>query len=93
MTEPSKSIPVTELSQDTAAVLDQLRTSKRPVIITRRGEAAAVLLSVETYQRAQSERELLYLLARGEQEIAAGKGHDLDAIIAEADALLSEDQS
>ncbi len=34
--------------------------------------------------------ELLRLLARGEKEIEAGKGRGLDAVFAEADALLRE---
>ena len=82
-------IPVTDLRQDAAAALKQLRTSKQPVIITQRGRAAAVLLSMEEYERAEHERQLLHLLARGEQEIAAGKGFDLDAVLAEADAVLA----
>ncbi|MCX5646051.1 MAG: hypothetical protein NTZ17_15435 [Phycisphaerae bacterium] len=40
----------------------------------------------------QHELELLRLLARGEKEIEAGKGHDLDTVLAEADALLEEMQ-
>lgn len=84
-------IPVTDLRQDAAAALKRLRTSKQPVVITQRGRATAVLLSMEAYERGEHERELLYLLARGEQEIAAGKGVDLDAVLAEADALLTDD--
>jgi len=81
-------IPVTDLRQDAAAALKRLRASKQPLVITQRGRAAAVLLSLDEYERGEHERQLLRLLARGEQEIAAGKGHDLDAVLAEADALL-----
>ena len=83
-------IPVTDLRQDAAAALKRLRTSKQPVVITQRGRAAAVLLSMEEYERGEHERQLLHLLARGEQEIAAGKGFDLDAVLAEADAVLAD---
>ena len=82
-------IPVTDLRQDAAAALKQLRISKQPVVITQRGRAAAVLMSMEEYERGEHERQLLHLLARGEQEIAAGKGFDLDAVLAEADAVLT----
>ena len=84
-------IPVTDLRQDAASVLRRLRSSKHPVVITQRGRAAAVLLSTEAYERAEHDLQLLRLLARGDKEIAAGKGFDLDAILADADALLSED--
>jgi prevent-host-death family protein len=85
-------IPVTDLRQDAAAVLRRVRDSREPLIITQRGRAAAVILSVEEYERENSERQILRLLAGGEKEIAAGKGFDLDAVLAEADALLAEDQ-
>jgi hypothetical protein len=50
------------------------------------------MLSVEAYERGEHEREILLLLARGEQEIAAGKGDDLESVFAEADALLREEE-
>jgi len=82
-------IPITDLRQDAAAALKRVQASKQPVVITQRGRAAAVLLSVEAYQRSEHELQLLRLIARGEQEIAAGKGFDLDSVLAEADALLA----
>ena len=85
-------IPVTDLRQDAAAALRRVRASKKPLVITQRGRAAAVMLSVQAYERSEHERQILRLLARGEREIARGKGHDLYAVLAEADDLLSEDE-
>ena len=82
-------IPVTDLRQDASAVLKRVRTSKDPLIITQRGRAAAVMLSVSAYERSEQERQILELLARGEKEIAAGKGYDLDDVLAEADTRLA----
>jgi prevent-host-death family protein len=86
-------IPISDLRQDAAKVLKLVRKSKEPLVITQRGRAAAVMLSVEAYERSEHDRELLRLLAKGEKEIEAGEGHDLDAILAEADALLTENLS
>jgi prevent-host-death family protein len=85
-------LPVTDLRQDAAAALKRLRALKQPLVITQRGRAAAVMLSIEAYERAEHERRLLKALARGEREIAAGKGHDLRSVLAEADALLADDE-
>jgi prevent-host-death family protein len=82
-------IPVTDLRQDAAAALKRVRASKQALVITQRGRAAAVMVSVETYERAEHERQILLLLARGEREIRAGKGHDLDEVLTEADRLLA----
>lgn len=82
-------MPVTDLRQDAAAALRRVRASKEPLVITQRGRAAAVMLSVEAYERGEHERQLLRLLARGEKEIAAAQGYDLDDVLEEADALLA----
>ncbi len=82
-------IPVTDLRQDAAAALERVRASKQPLVITQRGRAAAVMLSIEVYERAEHERQILRLLARGEREIAAAKGYELHEVLAEADRLLA----
>jgi prevent-host-death family protein len=83
-------IPITDLRQDAAAVLARVRKSAQPVVITQRGRAAAVMVSAESYERAESERQILKLLARGEREIAKGKGYDLDSVLKDADEVLAE---
>lgn len=82
-------IPVSDLRQDAARVLNQVKESSAPVFITQRGRAAAVLMSLDVFEQFESDRELVLLLARGEREIAAGIGHRLDQVLAEADSLLS----
>jgi prevent-host-death family protein len=84
-------IPVSDLRQDAALVLKNVNKSKQPLVITQRGRATAVLMSLEAYERSEAEREILLLLARGEKEITAEVGYPLDDVLAEADALLSED--
>jgi len=81
-------MPVTDLRQDAAAALKRLRATKKPVVITQRGRAAAVIMSIDEYEQGEHERQLLRLLAGGEKEIAAGEGFDLDSVLAEADAIL-----
>ena len=83
-------IPVSDLRKDAARVLKDVKKSSEPVFITQRGRATAVLMSLDTYERSAAERELLLLLARGEREIAAGSGHSLEEVLAEADSLLAE---
>lgn len=83
-------IPISDLRQDAAGVIKRAAASREPVFITQRGRAAAVMVSAQTYERTQHELEILRLLARGEVEIEAGVGHGLDAVLIEADKLLSE---
>ncbi len=84
-------IQITDLRQDAAGALKRIRSSRQPVVITQRGRAAAVMLSIEAYEQRESERHILQLLARGEREIAAGAGPDLDSVLAEADEALADE--
>ena len=81
-------VPITDLRQDAASLLDEVRKTEEPWIITQRGRATAILLSVDAYERSQRENELLRLLATGEKEIGEGKGYSLDSILRQADGLL-----
>lgn len=87
----SNIIHVSDLRQDAAKLLKQLQTNDEPLIITQRGRASAVILGVDAYEKLEHEKEILRLLAKGEQEIEAGIGYDLDSVLVEADDFLNKD--
>ncbi len=91
MSKVPEIIPVSDLRRDAAMILKRVQASQQPLVITQRGRAAAIMLSVEAYERLAHTQDLLSLLVRGEQEIATGVGYDLDEVLAEADDLLAED--
>jgi prevent-host-death family protein len=80
-------IPVTDLRNDAAAVLRKVRSSDHPIVITQRGRAAALLVSIAAYEHWSRERELMTLLVLGER---AGRGHTLASILKEEDSLLDD---
>lgn len=82
-------VPVSDLRQRAASLLGRVKEGRQPVVITQRGRAVAILLSLEEYERGEHERALLRSIAQGETEIAAGRGYDLDDVLAEADRLLA----
>jgi len=81
-------VPISDLRQDAAAILKRVRSSREPLVITQRGRATAVMLSVDAYERSEEERQILLALARGERELQAGKGPSLDSVLREADKFL-----
>ncbi len=83
-------VPITELRQDATAIVRRVAKMREPLIITQRGRAAVVMVSIEEYEHSRHEIELLRHLARGEREVEAGKGYDLGAVLSEADTLLKE---
>jgi prevent-host-death family protein len=88
MPSAPKIIPISDLRQNASDVVKSVSSSREPVFITQRGRAAAVMVSMEVYKNAQHEMDILHLLARGEKEIAAGIGHELDDLLREADIYL-----
>ena len=83
-------IPISDLRQNASGVVKKLSSSREPLIITQRGRAAAVMVSMKEYEHTQHELEILRLLARGEKEIEAGVGFDLKTVLVEADEMLAE---
>jgi len=88
MPKAPKIIPISDLRQNASEIIKRMTSSREPVFITQRGRASAVMVSMEDYEHSQHEIEILRLLARGEKEIEAGSGYDLDDIMREADKIL-----
>lgn len=83
-------VPISDLRQDASGIVNRASASGEPVFITQRGRASAVLVSAGSCERTQHELAILRLLVRGEADIAAGRGYDLNVVMTEADALLGE---
>ncbi len=86
-------IPISDLRQNASDVVKGVSTSREPVFITQRGRAAAVMVSMQVYEESQHELDILRLLARGEKEIEAGVGYELEEVLKEATRILESSQS
>ena len=65
--------PVTGLKTKSAELIRKARESGQPVIITQNGKATAVLQGIEDFQRQREALLLLRHLARGDQQVRAGR--------------------
>jgi len=65
--------PVTEFRAKTAELIDQVRETGRPVVLTERGKSAAVLLSVAAYEQLLEELDLLRDIRLAEAQIERGE--------------------
>jgi hypothetical protein len=72
------------------AIIDQRRVIL--FAISQRGRSAAVTVSMDACEKGECKREMPRQLLRGEHEVAARLGHDLDDVLAEADRLLADDE-
>ncbi len=84
----STTVSVSDLQHDAGSILEEIGASNQPAAVVRDDQATAVLMSISAWEKAEKERDLLQRLAKGEAEIAAGAGFDLDEVLAEADRIL-----
>ena len=66
--------PVSEFRANAAELIEQVKTSGRPLVLTQRGHSAAVVLDVEEYERMVEEVELLRDVRTAIRQIEAGEG-------------------
>lgn len=65
--------PLTEFRANVAAVVQQVRETGRPVILTQNGKSAAVLLDPAIYEALIEELEVLRDVQEAERQVAAGE--------------------
>jgi prevent-host-death family protein len=82
--------PVTYLKNHAADLLSQINESQRPVYITQKGEARAVLQDPESYEQMRSAIGLLKLVALGEEDVRSGKTKGQDQVFANLETSLQQ---
>ncbi len=78
------SLAMPQPTEQLTALLDRLIQRLKAQTV---GAATTVPLSAEEHEQLENDLEVLNLLVRGEQEIAAGVGYDLDKVLAEVDKI------
>ena len=81
---PSEDIrSVTDLKRKTKEILSQVHRTKRPVVLTVNGRADAVLMDTKTYEKHLKASNMARLLARAEEDVAAGRTRPIRAFLKE----------
>lgn len=91
MSTVPETVPISDLRQDAASVLKRVRTSREPLIITQRGRASAVMLSLDAYEESEEERRILRARARGDRDTQSGRGFSLNSVLRDTDRILEEE--
>lgn len=73
--------PLSEFRANTAAFIEQIRTSRRPIVLTQHGRGTAVLIGIDEYERMVERLALLEDVRRAEEQIARGEGVDHETAV------------
>src|SRR5713101_3900401 len=65
--------PLSDLEENPSKILEQLRETGRPIVITVKGKADAVLMDAKTYEKHLRAANMSRLLAPAEADVAAGR--------------------
>ena len=82
-------VPVHEFRANLATWLDQPMKTGRPVILTQRGKAAAVLVSPAMLDELEDRRAVVTEVIEGLSEVAAGELVEDEEVWAEVDQRLA----
>jgi prevent-host-death family protein len=80
--------PISYVKANAAEILSQVNETQRPIYITQNGEAKAVLLDPESYDRMRQALGLLKLLDQGEKDASEGRTIPQEELFAELDKRL-----
>jgi prevent-host-death family protein len=89
---PEDVLPFSALSEKTQRLVDQVQKTKRPLVITRSGQSAVVLVDAEEYGLQQRRLMLMERIARGKRDITEGRTHTQEEVEALLESLFGGDE-
>lgn len=90
--KPSQDVqPLSAFRANAAGFLDQVRSTKRPLVLTQHGKSAAVVLDVDLYEALVDEIEVIRDIRQAKTELARGDGIPHEDVVAELRARLSRE--
>jgi prevent-host-death family protein len=75
--------PISYIKTNAAEMMRYVNERKKPIIITQNGEARAVLVDIETYQKTQDAFALLNIIKLGENDIKNGRTKPADKVFSD----------
>jgi prevent-host-death family protein len=88
--KPSQDVqPLSAFRADAAGFLEQVRATKRPLVLTQHGKSAAVVMDVDAYESLVEELELVRDIRLAKAELARGEGIPHEQVVAELRARLT----
>ncbi|MDA8211588.1 MAG: type II toxin-antitoxin system Phd/YefM family antitoxin [Clostridia bacterium] len=82
--------PISYIKANAAEILEQVNETHRPIYVTQNGEAKAVLLDTESYEKMKKTIGLLKLLTQSERDIVDGKVLPQDIFFASLDSEMEK---
>lgn len=66
--------PLSDFRSNITSIIEEIKRTKRPVVLTQHGRSAAVVLDVSEYERILEKIELLSDIEQAESQLEDGQG-------------------
>ena len=76
-------VPFSKFRTSLSAFMAQTKATHRPILVTQNGKAASVFMDVEDFEAMKEREAILQDIARGEEDIRAGRVTPSDEVFAE----------
>lgn len=73
-------IPLSDLKINPGKVVNQVKETHRPVLLTSRGRGVAVVQDLDDYEKNQEERAFMKAIAQGLMDVKNGKVMELSEV-------------
>lgn len=73
-------IPLSDLKINPGRVVNQVKETHRPVLLTSRGRGVAVVQDLDDYEKNQEERAFMKAIAQGLMDVKNGNVMDLSEV-------------
>jgi prevent-host-death family protein len=73
-------IPLSDLKINPGRVVNQVKETHRPVLLTSRGRGVAVVQDLDDYERNQEERAFMKAITQGLMDVKNGNVMDLSEV-------------
>lgn len=70
-------VPLSDLKVNPGKVVNQVKDTHRPVLLTSRGRGVAVVQNLEDYEKDQEERAFMKAVAQGLMDVKNGRVMEL----------------
>ncbi|MBI4679186.1 MAG: type II toxin-antitoxin system Phd/YefM family antitoxin [Elusimicrobia bacterium] len=65
--------PISEFRKEAASILERLRKTREPLLLTQNGRSVAVVLDVEEFERREYERRFARAVGEGLRDLRQGR--------------------
>lgn len=73
-------VPLSDLKVNPGRIVNQVKETHRPVLLTSRGRGVAVVQDLDDYEKNQEEREFMKAVAQGLMDIKNGNVLELSEV-------------